>query len=67
MKINLKFYVIHNLEKSRFENTINLLKNSNVNIADITFINHPNKNELTYKIKKKAVQKNRNKRWVDKL
>lgn len=58
MTINLKFYVIHNLEKNRYENTINLLKNSGVNIADVTFINHPNKNELTYKIKKKAVQKN---------
>lgn len=57
MTINLKFYVIHNLEKNRYENTINLLKNSGVNIADVTFINHPNKNELTYKIKKKAVQK----------
>ena len=57
MTINLKFYVIHNLEKKRYENTIYLLKNSGVNIADVTFINHPNKNELTYKIKKKAVQK----------
>ena len=43
MTINLKFYVIHNLEKKRYENTIYLLKNSGVNIDDVTFINHPNK------------------------
>ena len=48
MKINLKYYVIHNLEKERYENTLNLLKKYGVDLDDVTFVNHPNKNELTY-------------------
>ena len=60
MKINLKYYVIHNLEKDRYENTLNLLKKYGVDLDDVTFVNHPNKNELTYQIKKKAVQKKSN-------
>ena len=60
MKINLKYYVIHNLEKERYENTLNLLKKYGVDLDDVTFVNHPNKNELTYQIKKKAVQKKYN-------
>jgi len=55
-----KFYIIHNLEKSRYKNTTMLLKKYGVKKEDITFINHPNKNELTYEIKKKAVMKNAN-------
>ena len=27
MKNNIKYYVIHNLEKGRYENTVSLLKN----------------------------------------
>ena len=60
MKINLKYYVIHNLEKDRYENTLNLLKKYGVDLDDVTFVSHPNKNELTYQIKKKAVQKKSN-------
>ena len=56
----MKYYVIHNLESYRYENIINLLKDSKINIEDVKFINHPNKNELTYSIKKSAVQKNSN-------
>ena len=52
-----KFYIIHNLEKRRKKNILNQLGNSNVQTSDIEFINHPNKNELTYDIKKVAVQK----------
>ena len=58
MKQNFKYYIIHNLEVSRYENTIKLLSKYGVDIKDVTFINHPNKNELTYDIKKKSVQKN---------
>jgi len=60
MNKNIKFYVIHNLEKNRYDNTLNLLKNYGVNLDDVMFINNPNKDELTYKIKKKAVQKHSN-------
>ena len=52
-----KFYIIHNLEKRRKKNILNQLGNSKVPTSDIEFINHPNKNELTYDIKKVAVQK----------
>ncbi len=55
---NFKYYVIHNLEKSRYENITSLLKKYGVDINDVNFINYPNKNELTYDIKKKVVQKN---------
>ena len=34
-----------------------LFSKYSVNLKDVTFINHPNKNELTYEIKKTAVQK----------
>lgn len=60
MKNNIKYYVIHNLEKGRYENTISLLQKYGVLLEDVTFINHPNKNELSYEIKKKSVQKNSN-------
>ena len=56
----MKYYVIHNLESYRYENILNLLKDSKINLEDVKFINHPNKNELTYSIKKYAVQKNSN-------
>ncbi len=55
--INCKFYVIHNLDKQRYDNMINLFSKYGINISDVTFINHPNKDELTYKIKKNTVQK----------
>jgi GR25 family glycosyltransferase involved in LPS biosynthesis len=58
MKQKFKYYIIHNLEVARYENTIKLLSKYGVDIKDVTFINHPNKNELTYDIKKKSVQKN---------
>lgn len=56
----MKYYVIHNLEEYRHKNIIKLLQDSDIHKDDIKFINHPNKNELTYKIKKIAVQKNSN-------
>lgn len=51
------FYVIHNLEASRKQNMLALFSKYNIDQKDVTFINHPNKNELTFEIKKKAVQK----------
>ncbi len=56
----MKYYVIHNLENYRYNNIVNLLKDSDIDMNDVKFINHPNKNELTYKIKKLAVQKKSN-------
>ena len=60
------YYVIHNLEKRRYKNIVKLLNLNGVNINDVNFINHPNKDELTYEIKEKAVQKNANIRdgWI---
>ena len=52
------YYVIHNLEKKRYDNIVSLLKSNGVDSKEVTFINHPNKDELTYEIKKMAVQKN---------
>ena len=45
------YYVIHNLEKKRYKNIVKLLNLNGVNINDVNFINHPNKDELTYEIK----------------
>ena len=56
--IDCKFYVIHNLEESRYNNIIDLLEKNNIPTSKIEFINHPNKNELTFEIKRKAVQRN---------
>jgi len=55
-----KFYIIHNLEKDRRENIEYLLSKYGVKTQDINFINHPNKDELTYEIKEKAVMKKSN-------
>ncbi len=55
-----KFYIIHNLEKDRYENITYLLSKYGVKADDINFINHPNKDELTYEIKQKAVMKKSN-------
>ena len=37
---------------------VKLLNENNISLNDVKFINHPNKNELTYEIKRKVVQKN---------
>lgn len=52
-----KYYVIHNLEKYRKDRITSALTSNGVNMNDVTFINYPNKKDLTYKIKKEAVQK----------
>ena len=52
-----KYYVIHNLEKYRKDRITSALTNSGVNMDDVTFINYPNKKDLTYKIKKESVQR----------
>jgi len=56
--LDTKFYVIHNLDKKRKIRILSELKNSGVDDKNIIFINHPNKNEITYQIKKTSVQKN---------
>ena len=51
------YYVIHNLEKKRYDNIVSLLKSNGVDSKEVTFINHPNKDELTYEIKKMQSRK----------
>ena len=46
------YYIIHNLEKSRKDNMVALFSKFGINHEKVTFINSPNKNELTYEIKK---------------
>ncbi|MBG02381.1 MAG: hypothetical protein CL470_08945 [Acidimicrobiaceae bacterium] len=60
MKNSIKYYIIHNLEKARYDNIIKILNKNGINLSNVTFINHPNKNELTYQIKKQSVQKKSN-------
>ena len=55
MKNSIKYYIIHNLEKARYDNIIKILNKNGINLSNVTFINHPNKNELTYQIKKQSV------------
>ena len=47
---NTKFFIIHNLDKNRKERILSELYKAGVEDKDIIFINHPNKNEITYKI-----------------
>ena len=54
----IKFLVIHNRDPERKEVLVNELINNGVMIEDIEFIEYPNKDELTFKIKKLSVQKN---------
>ncbi len=54
---NVQYYLIHNLEEDRYQHMTNLFNKYGVEKEYIKFINHPNKNELTYKIKKSAVKK----------
>ncbi len=58
IKLDTKFYIIHNLDKNRKKRILSELNNAGVDDKDIIFINHPNKNEITYRIKKTAVQRN---------
>ena len=56
--MNINYYLIHNLDENRYQNMTKLLKENNISLDNVKFINHPNKNELTYEIKRKIVQKN---------
>lgn len=53
----INYFVIHNLEQDRYNNIIRLLEENEINLKNVTFITHPNKNELTLDIKRKSVQK----------
>ena len=55
--MNINYYLIHNLDENRYQNMTKLLKENNISLDNVKFINHPNKNELTYEIKRKIVQK----------
>jgi GR25 family glycosyltransferase involved in LPS biosynthesis len=56
--MNINYYLIHNLDQKRYENMVKLFSENNISLDNVKFINHPNKNELTYEIKRKVVQKN---------
>jgi len=57
---NIKFFVIHNRDPLRKKVILNELNKNGVANKDIQFVEFPNKEELTYGIKKIAVQKRRN-------
>ena len=52
-----KFFVIHNNQPNRKKVISSELKKNKIPLNDIEYITFPNKDELTYKIKKKVVQK----------
>lgn len=53
-----KYYLIHNLEEYRKNHMFMLFKKYDVDIENLKIIEHPNKHELTYKLKKEIVFKN---------
>ena len=55
--MNINYYLIHNLDENMIQNIIKLLKENNISLDNVKFINHPNKNELTYEIKRKIYKK----------
>lgn len=55
----IKFFLIHNKDPKRREVVLKQLTSNGVDINDIEFVEYPNKNELTYQIKKSAVQRKR--------
>jgi len=61
-----KYYLIHNLEEYRKTHMLNLFEKYDIDLKDVKIIEHPNKDELTYKLKKRVVQKKSNIRdgWI---
>ena len=57
---NIKFFVIHNRDPLRKKVILDELNKNGVANKDIQFVEFPNKDELTFAIKKTAVQKRRN-------
>lgn len=53
-----KYYLIHNLEEYRKKHMFMLFDKYEVDINNLKIIDHPNKDELTYKMKKELVFKN---------
>ena len=53
----IQYYLIHNLEEEREKHMSMMFENYGIKKKDVKYINHPNKNELTYKIKKDSVRK----------
>ena len=43
----IKYYLIHNLDINRESNMKNLFTEFGINNDDVTWINHPNKNEIS--------------------
>ena len=62
-----KYYLIHNLEDYRKRHMLNLFEKYDIDLKDVKIIEHPNKDELTYKLKKELFKKILYQRRVDKL
>jgi len=52
-----KYYLIHNKEKYRKKHMFKLFEKYGVDLNQLKIIDYPNKDELTYKLKKQIVQK----------
>lgn len=55
--MKIQYYIIHNGEKTRKETMTRLLKDNGVDMDDVKWILHPNKNEITSELKSKLVNK----------
>tara|TARA_B100000035_G_scaffold293533_1_gene283045 strand:+ start:52 stop:693 length:642 start_codon:yes stop_codon:yes gene_type:complete len=55
--MNIQYYIIHNGETSRKETMIKILTENGVNIKNVKWVLHPNKNEITEELEKKITSK----------
>ena len=51
----IQYYLIHNLEEEREKHMSMMFEKYGIKKKDVKYINHPNKNELTYKIKNRII------------
>ena len=56
--MKLKYYIIHNLDPKRKTKMVRLLTGAGVDMNDVTWILHPNKDEIDADLKNLAVQQN---------
>ena len=61
-----KYYLIHNLEDYRKKHMFELFKKYEISLEDVNIIDFPNKEDLTFSLKKKVVQKKSHMRdgWI---
>ena len=53
-----KYYLIHNLEDYRKQHMFELFEKYEISLEDLKVIDFPNKEDLTFNLKRKVVQKN---------